>query len=450
MPPKRDPPTIEEALASITEALTKLNTQLTENTTNPRPRDTPPSSPFPPFDGSNPLDWLFQADQDFTFYNIEPPRRLAMIAFHFSGDALSWYKYLFNNRLFTTWEAFTRALETRFDPSSYDNHQATLFKLCQTSTITTYQIEFKRLSNCVVGLTPQALLDWFISGLRHDIQQELTILRPQTITQAIGLAKLIEDKLHDQPLDHPKPIAYSSTSSQLMPTTQPVLDNPLSQTRSLPIKQLTPAEMQKRRTEGLCYNCLEKYQPGHLQSSGKVANNGTEDGVVNQEKSKREEMPGFTVYVNKRPTSMSEVIKDLEAQFMIIADSAKELLVMLEANRAQTTTTSSIHRRPPPPPPSAAAAAHRRLRPLPATAREKENYLLLLSQNSLLPLSRTTITTTSLHRRPPPPPLSAVVATHHQLPSPPTVGRRPPSAATAVVLPSPFSFFVRGFQDLKV
>nr|GFB28593.1 nitrate regulatory gene2 protein [Tanacetum cinerariifolium] len=48
----------------------------------------------------------------------------------------------------------------------------------------------------------------------------------------------------------------------------------------------------------------------------------------------------FTVYVNKRPTSMSEVIKDLEAQFTIISDSAKELLVMLEANRVQYATTS--------------------------------------------------------------------------------------------------------------
>lgn len=76
------------------------------------------------------------------------------------------------------------------------------------------------------------------------------------------------------------------------------------------------------------------------ESSGKVASNGTGDGIVNQEKSKSEGTPGFTVYVNKRPTSMSEVIKDLEAQFTIISDSAKELSVMLDANRAQYASTS--------------------------------------------------------------------------------------------------------------
>ncbi|GJS81459.1 retrotransposon gag protein [Tanacetum coccineum] len=297
MPPKRDPPPIEEALASITEALTKLNTTFTEtqdamrqqlaqhfehtttlmtinttkpetviNTTTPPTHGLdirPPKITLPTFNGSNPLDWLFQADQYFAFYTIAPHQRIPIVAFHLSGDALSWYKYLVNNNLLTTWDNFTRALETRFGPSSYDNHQATLFKLCQTSTVTAYQTEFERLSNCVVGLSPQALLDCFISGLRHDIQQELTVLRPQTITQAIGLAKLIEDKLHDQTLDRPKPIAYPSPTSQLMPTTQPLLDNPLSHTQSLPIKKLTPVEMQKRRAEGLCYNCPEKYQPGH-------------------------------------------------------------------------------------------------------------------------------------------------------------------------------------------
>ncbi|GJY32576.1 transposon ty3-G gag-pol polyprotein [Tanacetum coccineum] len=208
----------------------------------------PPKLNLPAFDGSNPLDWLFQADQYFSFYNITPPQRLSMIAFHLTGDALSWYKYLFNNRLLTTWEAFTRALETRFGPSTYDNHQAALFKLQQTSTVTAYQTEFERLSNCVVGLPPEALLNCFVSGLRQDIQQELAILRPHTITQAIGLAKLIEDKTNDQI----SPPQNSSLTAAPAPTSE-----------ALAIKRLSPAEMQQRRVDGLCFNCPEKYSPGH-------------------------------------------------------------------------------------------------------------------------------------------------------------------------------------------
>lgn len=75
------------------------------------------------------------------------------------------------------------------------------------------------------------------------------------------------------------------------------------------------------------------------ESSGKVVSNGNGDVVSNQERRKSEGTPGFTVYVNRRPTSMSEVIKDLEAQFTIISESAKELSVMLEANRAQYLST---------------------------------------------------------------------------------------------------------------
>ncbi|KAJ9538408.1 hypothetical protein OSB04_031141 [Centaurea solstitialis] len=87
-------------------------------------------------------------------------------------------------------------------------------------------------------------------------------------------------------------------------------------------------------------NKNQKLEVSKAQSSGDVVNNGTKDVASNQESGKTDGTPGFTVYVNRRPTSMSEVIKDLEAQFTIICDSAKELSAMLEANRAQYASTS--------------------------------------------------------------------------------------------------------------
>nr|GEV66285.1 hypothetical protein [Tanacetum cinerariifolium] len=163
----------------------------------------PPKLNLSAFDGSNSLDWLFQANQYFSFYNITPPQRLSMIAFHLTGDALSWYKYLFNNCLLSTWEAFTRAFETRIGPSTYDNHQAAHFNLQQT------------------------------------FSQELAILRPHTITQAIGLAKLIEDKTND----HIPPPQNSALTAAPSPTSE-----------TLVINRLSPVEMQQRRVDGLCFN----------------------------------------------------------------------------------------------------------------------------------------------------------------------------------------------------
>lgn len=54
-----------------------------------------------------------------------------------------------------------------------------------------------------------------------------------------------------------------------------------------------------------------------------------------------EEMPDFTVYVDRRLTSMEEVAKDLETQFKIVCDSAKEVATMLEASKAQFSSTSN-------------------------------------------------------------------------------------------------------------
>ncbi|KAG6705817.1 hypothetical protein I3842_07G197900 [Carya illinoinensis] len=54
----------------------------------------------------------------------------------------------------------------------------------------------------------------------------------------------------------------------------------------------------------------------------------------------KEETPGFTVYVNRRPTSMAEVVKDLESQFMIVCNSANKVSALLEASRAQYASTT--------------------------------------------------------------------------------------------------------------
>ncbi|CAM8925601.1 unnamed protein product [Rhodiola kirilowii] len=55
-----------------------------------------------------------------------------------------------------------------------------------------------------------------------------------------------------------------------------------------------------------------------------------------------EEKPaGFTVYVNRRPTSMWEVVRDLEEQFIAIRNAADEVSSTLDASRAQYSSSSS-------------------------------------------------------------------------------------------------------------
>ncbi|KAJ0251722.1 DUF630 family protein [Hirschfeldia incana] len=53
------------------------------------------------------------------------------------------------------------------------------------------------------------------------------------------------------------------------------------------------------------------------------------------------ETKGFTVYLTRRPTSMGEVIKDLEDQFEIICRAATEVSGLLEASKAQYISSNS-------------------------------------------------------------------------------------------------------------
>ncbi|KAL0419109.1 UNVERIFIED_CONTAM: hypothetical protein Sradi_1324400 [Sesamum radiatum] len=94
-----------------------------------------PKLTLPPFDGSNPLDWIFQAEQFFTFYQVAQEHRLDLISFYMQGDAWSWFKWMFTNRQLSSWDAFILSLELRFGPSSFDNHEAMLFKLHQHSSV---------------------------------------------------------------------------------------------------------------------------------------------------------------------------------------------------------------------------------------------------------------------------------------------------------------------------
>lgn len=48
-----------------------------------------------------------------------------------------------------------------------------------------------------MGLPQESILNFFISGLAHEIRNEMAIHSPVLISQAIGLAQLIESKLKD-------------------------------------------------------------------------------------------------------------------------------------------------------------------------------------------------------------------------------------------------------------
>ena len=96
--------------------------------------------------------------------------------------------------------------------------------------------------------------------------------RPKSLKEAISLALMRDEQLMCQrettrPFN--RTIVDFSSSTKFKPTT--------------PIKRLTWDEMQRRRAQGLCFNCEEKFTPGHRCTSPQLLllerHNGNSDEV---------------------------------------------------------------------------------------------------------------------------------------------------------------------------
>lgn len=120
-----------------------------------------------------------------------------LASFYMFGQALTWFQWMLQNQQLFTWPALAKSLGQRFGPSSLINPQTTLFKLRQTTTVEEYQSLFENTSNSITNLPPDVVLNYFISGLKTHIKNELLLLRPNSISDAIELAKLVKSKLND-------------------------------------------------------------------------------------------------------------------------------------------------------------------------------------------------------------------------------------------------------------
>lgn len=137
-----------------------------------------------------------------------------------------------------------------------------LFKLQQTSSVEQYQSTFESTSKRITNLPPEMLLNCFIFGLKPQIKHEILLLRPNTITDAIEMAKLIENKQMENMAFFNRNSSFKLPTTTLQSTYQTATPTQNPNT-TYPIKKLTQAEMDQRRVKGLCFNCDERYHSKH-------------------------------------------------------------------------------------------------------------------------------------------------------------------------------------------
>ncbi|GMY29211.1 hypothetical protein FCV25MIE_24453, partial [Fagus crenata] len=80
--------------------------------------------------------------------------------------------------------------------------------------------------------------------------------RPTDLSTAIGLARLYEAR-------NTSLRRTTTTVSQVGRFGAPVAKEENNSRSPFPIRRMSPAELKERREKGLCYNCNEKFVPGH-------------------------------------------------------------------------------------------------------------------------------------------------------------------------------------------
>ncbi|GJV25063.1 transposon ty3-I gag-pol polyprotein [Tanacetum coccineum] len=233
---------------------------------------------FPRFGGSDPLNWLFRAEQFFSYYDTPDAQRLTIASVHFEGSVVPWFQMLQKTHQVPNWVSLAKAIEDHFGPSQFDSPRAQLFKLTQTTSAAEYYHQFTVLANRVEGLSDEALMDCFLSGLKEPLRREVLAQTPTSLLRAGSLARLFDEKNSMGFISKTNSTLSGSSfkttpvNSSLTSVSQtkfsspsplpPLLPKP--QIKPLPhVKKLSPAEMQLRREKGLCFTCDEKYTWNH-------------------------------------------------------------------------------------------------------------------------------------------------------------------------------------------
>ncbi|XP_008239126.1 PREDICTED: uncharacterized protein LOC103337735 [Prunus mume] len=186
-----------------------------------------------------------------------------MVSFHLDSEALQWYKWEECASSLSKWEDFTRAFCREFGSHGFEDFAESLFKLRQTGPLKDYIAEFRRLATRIRDLSPIFRLSCFVGGLKEELKHDVKLLRPATVHEAMNFAHEVEAKLQKLRYAHSagnfkSRLPFLPIQNDLVPA-----KNEVASKKDMPVKKLTPEEIQYKRQNNLCFYCDEKFVRGH-------------------------------------------------------------------------------------------------------------------------------------------------------------------------------------------
>jgi hypothetical protein len=202
------------------------------------------------FDGSDPTGWVTQMEHYLSLYGItDDLAKLWYDVLHLDQERWQWWQWRKKSlQGYIAWTQFVTELYERFDTDT--NHLGCLTKLKQSGAVEDFIAAFEHLDFRTEGMTDAFFRECFISGLKDDIQAHVLMARPSSWVEATKKAKEAQQFVSSQNrkpsfIPHPKPV------------------NPTTPSTPLKIQKFTRVELAECQLKGLCYNCNDKYFPGH-------------------------------------------------------------------------------------------------------------------------------------------------------------------------------------------
>ncbi|XP_057803166.1 uncharacterized protein LOC131018464 [Salvia miltiorrhiza] len=284
-------------------------------------RNIPIRMEFPRFTGTDPHVWIDRAEQYFEVQRIEKSEKVRVASFYLEGEANQWWRWFkhVNHHRKVSWRSFKKGLLVRFESSVYEDPNEAIGKLKQTGAFRNYLSEFERLMNALPHWHPSALLGIFMAGLKEELACEVRMWKPRNLQAAIELAKRKEEQLiHSRKSviqsmkPSPKPASHGEE------TTTPV---GASKTATA-VRRLSREEVSRRRELNLCFNCNEKYAPGHVCKGGnawsiEIYVDEGEDDDLEESKNEHISINALTGQTNYRTMRFSGKIENHSIHFLV-------------------------------------------------------------------------------------------------------------------------------------
>ena len=204
--------------------------------------------------------------------------KISIVSLHLESVALQWHKNFLKLKNRTpSWGEYVKALRSRFGFAAYEDPMAELKKLKQTGPLQEYVKAFEMLLDRA-QLGEEQALSCFLAGLKHEMEMMVRMFNPKTLQEAYSLAKL-QEAARQGPFcgssggskgfynKNPGGIMMNSFAKNNTPVISNVAVDHRKNVRPMGAEKrslnLTPKQMEEKRSKNLCFWCDERFTPGH-------------------------------------------------------------------------------------------------------------------------------------------------------------------------------------------